>query len=213
MSKKLEDFTNSELKQYCTDDGIKVESKNVSKPTKKEYLTAIKLAANSSQELEPEVITETDELEDEMTDADDFLNIGEPVATKVISSKKKKLTRAQKRKIQYSELMPLRRVLITSNATNQTQQNLHFVTWGNGLIGHNTDRVYLGKPWHVREGALRNMEQAIITTPVQDDEGNQVRFETKPAFNIRRLDPLSKTEIELIGKRQTIRDSSIESLI
>ena len=211
MSNPLEKMTNQELMNYCIEEGIEVESKNVSKPTKKELLTAIKNAAATS-------IVDGVEEEPEMTDADEFLNEGEPDGLQEKEESKtkevkKKLTRAQKRRMQHDMLMPLRRVIITTNADNQTKTNLEFITWGNGLIGHHTDRVYLNKPWHVREGALRNMRNAIITESVQNEEENRVDTVTKPAYNIQMLDPLTKEEIERIGKRQVIRDASIESLI
>ena len=193
---KLEEMKNKDLIDYCNEEGIEVKSKNVSKPTKTELLDAIK-------KFEAE----------QMGDVEDFL---EPEEIEELEKKpevKKKMTRAQKRKMQHDELFPLKRVLITSNATNQTQTNLKFITWGNGLIGHQTDRVYLGKPWHVREGALRNLRNATISKSIQDEEGNTVRFETVPAYNIQELPQLTKKEIDLIAKRQTIRNSSIESLI
>ncbi len=194
---KLEEMKNKDLIEYCKEEGIEVEAKNVSKPTKTELLDAIK-KFEAEQLGEIEGFFEPEEIE-ELENKPEV--------------EKPKMTRAQKRKKQHDELFPLRRVLITSNATNQTQTNLKFITWGNGLIGHQTDRVYLGKPWHVREGALRNMRNATISKSIQDEEGNTVRFETVPAYNIQELQPLSKKEIDLIAKRQTIRDASIESLI
>ncbi len=126
----------------------------------------------------------------------------------------KKLTRSQKRRKQYNELMALKRVIITSNSTNQTKTDgIERIAWGNRLLGHQVDNIVLGKPWHVREGALRNLRNSIIRQPIQDDDANTVKFETVPAWNIQVLEPLSKEEIERIAKRQTIRDASIESLI
>jgi hypothetical protein len=214
----LEDMTNKDLIEYCKDEGIDVDSKNVSKPTKKELLAAIK--AFEQGQAEPEEVTEVsdEEIEDEgMTDADEFLNmLDEPtVETKKESTaiKTKKLSRAQKRRLQYNEYMPLKRVLVTTNADNQTKTSLVFITWGNGLLGHRTDRVYLGKPWHVRQGALNNMKAAFTAISIQDEEGNQVKSETLPTYNIIELDALTKNEIETIKKRQIIRDASIESLV
>ncbi len=110
--------------------------------------------------------------------------------------------------------MALKRVLITSNSTNQTKTHgIERISWGNRLVGHNTDNVVIGKPWHVREGALRNMKSAIINQSIQDDDANQVRSETVPAWNIQELAPLTEKDIEKIAKRQTIREASIESLI
>ena len=203
MSKELKDMTNADLAEYCDNEGIDVDSKNVSKPTKEEFLLAIAAFEAEQNENIDDFLKQKDEGN---TDG-----LQEKQETKEVEPKK--LTRGQKRRKQYNELMPLRRVKITTNADNQTKTSLVFITWGNGLIGHNTDRVYLNKPWHVREGALRNMENAITTDPVQDDEGNTVRFETKPTYNIIRMDPLTKHEIEIIKKRQIIRDASIESLI
>ena len=205
MSKTLEEMTNKDLIEYCEAEGIDVDSKNVSKPTKKELLESIKQyekeqLGDVEEFLEPETIVEKMDAVDEA--------LGEKIPTKP-----KKQTRAQKRRVQYNELMPLKRVLVSSNADNQTKTSLEFVTWGNGLIGHHTDRVYLNKPWHVREGALRNMERAIITESIQNEEENRVDTVTKPAYNIQRLDPLTEEERERIGKRQIIRDASIESLI
>ncbi len=218
MNNPFDKMTNKDLAEYCESEGINVESKNVSKPTKPELLKAI-------QEFELKQREPVEDIEDipeievpelpVMTDAEEFLaqaNDEVPKET-VVQKEAKKLTRGQKRRIQYNELMPLKRVIITSNADNQTKTNLIFITWGNGLIGHNTDRVYLGKPWHVRKGALDNMRGAMTRISIQDDEGNQVRFETVPTYNIVDLKSLTKEEIERIGKRQVIRDASIESLI
>ncbi|MCK5848974.1 MAG: hypothetical protein KAH01_07260 [Caldisericia bacterium] len=210
---KLNEMTNKDLIEYCEAEGIDVDSKNVSKPTKKELLTAIELfeknQMSDADEFLKEAKTEEPEIEEEIQNNTEYEK-----AMEVLKEKKKpKLTRAQKRKKQHDELMPLKRVIITTNADNQTKTNLEFITWGNGLIGHHTDRVYLGKAWHVREGALRNMERAIITESVQNEDENRVDFITKNAYNIQRLDPLSEAERERIGKRQIIRDASIESLI
>ncbi len=212
MSNPFEKMTNKDLAEYCIDEGIKVDSKNVSKPTKPELLKAIK--EFETKQSEPVETATEEEIEDEgMTDVDEFLTQMNPEPPVPVKSKTAKLTRAQKRKIQYNELMPLKRVMITTNADNQTKTNLVFITWGNGLLGHKTDRVYLGKPWHVRQGALNNMRDAMTRISIQDEEGNQVRFETVPTYNIVDLAPLTKDEIERIGKRQIIRDASIESLI
>lgn len=217
----FDDMTNKDLKEYCDAEEIFVASKNVSKPTKKEYLLAIQSFEKMQHEniqayveqAEP-VLEEVEvESDNEPEEEDEFFKEIMAEKSKVASTPKKKgaLTRAQKRKKQYDELMPLKRVLITSNATNQTKSNVEYVTWGNGLLGHKTDLVYMGKPWHVREGALRNMRNANVSISRQD--GNNIVYETVPAYNIQVLDALSPEEIEKIAKRQTIRDASIESLI
>lgn len=197
-----EEMTNKELQALCDDLGIDVDSKNVSKPTKREYIIALERFNSKDQQ-----------------DADEFLNVGEPDGKEKMQEEagqkvKVKKTRAQKRREQQHVLFQLKRVIITSNQTNQTKTNgIERITWGNRLVGIQTDNVVLGKPWHVREGALRNLRAAIVRNSVQDDEGNQVRWETVPAYNIQELEPLTKEEIDKIAKRQTIRDASIESLV
>ena len=127
----------------------------------------------------------------------------------------KKISRTQLRKAQVRELMPRIRVNITINDNNQTTipTQVHFCLWGNRLIGYNTDRFICGKPWHVREGALRNLEGMMAAISIQDEEGNTISHDTVPKYIIQRLPALTEPEIAKIGKRQTIRDSAVESLI
>lgn len=222
MAKDINKMTNKELKAYCDTKGIDVDSKNVSKPTKTEYLVAIsKFNIEKNAESSAEDLIDTEGLTDEDIDAlqelgdvDDFLDISDDTPVAPVA-KKKKQTRSEKRKEQWDTLMPLRRVLITSNSTSQTttKNQVHYCTWGNRLLGHQTDRFIVGKSWHVREGALRNLENMEISNPIQDDEGNTVKFESIKAYVIQRLDQLTLDELQIIGKRQIIRDSSIENVI
>jgi hypothetical protein len=215
--KNFEQMTNKELQKYCTENNIRVDSKNVSKPTKTEFILAI-----NEHEAGPSVATSIDDvIDDNMIGSDinadesldDFFDNDDGVKPK--ANKNKKITRAEKRKQQYLESMPLRRVIINSNDNNQTRtkNQVEFCTWGNRLIGHHTDRFILGKPWHVREGALRNLQNKKISIPIQDEEGNTIKFEVVPAYVIQRLDDLTKAELEVIAKRQTIRDNSIDNLV
>ena len=215
MSDKYESMKNADLKEYCVDEGIDVDSKNVSKPTRKEYIQAIeKFEAIIG---EPVVTEEFETIADE----DDFTKeVAEikletlPDGVQEKDQTKKIVSRKQKKRAQEKELLALKRVIVTSNATNQTKTNgIERISWGNRLIGHQTDNVVIGKAWHVREGALRNMKGATITQSVQDDDGNQVKFETVDSWVIQYLDPLTKDQINKIAKRQTIRDASIDSLI
>jgi len=216
MSEKYSGMNNKDFKEYCETEGIDVDSKNVSKPTRAEYIASIEKFENKIGE--KVVIEEFETIADE----DDFTKEVAVVKTlgdtngvqKEESKTKKVVSRRDKKRSQHTELMALKRVIVTSNATNQTKTNgIERISWGNRLLGHQTDNVVIGKAWHVREGALRNLKNAKITQSVQDDEGNQVRFETIPAWVIQYLDPLTKDEITRIAKRQTIRDASIESLI
>jgi len=217
--KDINKMTNKELGEFCKDNNIKVDSKNVSKPTKDEYIRAITEALNTAK---PGIATDEDVINEGITenmldDVDEFLNVEDDTTDEKVTNEKKASaeTRAQKRKRQWNELMKLQRVIITSNSNNQTTlpNQVHYCTWGNRLLGHHTDRFIVGKPWHVREGALRNLARMEISNSIQDEEGNTVRFERVPAFVIQRLDHLSDEERAVIAKRQIIRDSSIESLI
>ena len=210
MSKPISKMTNPELKKFCKEENIDVVSKNVSKPTKTEYLAAIKLSYASP--VEPEEIDPIDEIEES---DEDFLKNDFEEKPKPVKKTEAKETRAQKRKRQRNTEFALKRVIVTSNDDSQTKVNnmVNYVTWGNRLLGHNTDRVIFGKPWHVREGALKNLRNNILYKSIQDDEGNTVKTQTMPKYNIVYLDKLTEEEIELIAKRQTIRNSALDSLI
>ncbi len=191
--------TNKELLELCEERNIEVNSKNVSKPTKKEFIVA---------------------LESDDSEADSFLETStpEPVVAEVKETAKvvrgrKPLTKAQVKRIQFNELMALKRVIVTQAGDSQTKVQHQTFSWGNRVVGHQTDRVVFGKPWHVREGALKNIKLAMTTESVQNTDNNRVDTVSKPQFIVQELAPLSRDEIEIIGKRQTIRDSSIESLI
>ena len=216
MNSEILKMTNKELIAYCDRNSIDIDSKNVSKPTKAELMAAIEAAGD----LMEEKIIENEGLDEYgMDDVEDFLNTDPDVLTvdtfKQKSVEEKKLTRAQKRIKQRDELMPLRRVLITNNNNSQTtiKTQVHYCTWGNRLLGHNTDRFVCDSAWHVREGALRNLEGMVLNIPVQDDEGNTVRFETKQAYVVQRLTPLTVQERNVIGKRQQVREASIEETL
>ena len=57
----------------------------------------------------------------------------------------------------------------------------------------------------------QNLSNDIMV--IQDEEGNTVRTEKMPMYNIANLKGLTAEEIDVIARRQTIRDASIESLI
>jgi hypothetical protein len=221
----LDDFkamSNAKLKSFCAKNEIKVDAKNVSKPTKKEYVAAIDKAGFIERVLEYDEIDVSlnDPLEElDQEDVEDFLNQTEEeengLQEKEKNAPKKEMTRSQKRSLQYKELMVLKRAIVTPNETNQTRikNQVEYCTWGNRLLGHHTDKFPTGTPWHFREGALRNLRNMKVSRSIQDDEGNTIRFETVPAYIVQELDPLTKKEVETIARRQIIRDSSIDSLI
>jgi len=214
---RFEKMTNRELVTYCNDHGIDYKSgaKNVSKPTKTELLHAISDSVKDGIKYDLDEAISKSANDPVIDEKDDFMSM---VNSDIANRPKKsaaKMTKEQKRRKQYAELMPLRRVIITSNNTNQTMipNQIHYCTWGNRILGYNTDRFILGKPWHVREGALRNLMEMRIRIPIQNEEGETMKFQTVPAYNIQRLDDLSEDEIKRIARKQIIRDSSIESLL
>ena len=222
MSDKYESMKNADLKEYCENEGIDVDSKNVSKPTRKEYIASIEAFESGMGEKviteEFETIADDDDFTKEvaMVKAEDTKIEGDNDGLQKEDKAKKVISRREKKRAQEKEVMALKRVIITSNSTNQTKTGgIERISWGNRLVGHQTDNVVIGKPWHVREGALRNMRGATIRQSIEEDDmaiGSKVKFETIPAWVIQYLDPLTKEEIIKIGKRQTIRDASIDSL-
>jgi len=213
MNEELLKMTNKELIAYCERNNIDVDSKNVSKPTKAEIYKAIQEAGDLMEEssIDVEGLSEVDE-----EDLDEWLDISpETMEEKIKAAAAKKPTRAQLRQIHRDTMMPLRRVLITENDKNQTTipTQVHYSTWGSRLGGHYTDRFVCGSPWHVRQGALNNLQGMMVARSIQDEEGNAIRHETVPKYIIQVLAPLTADERETIAKRQLIRDSSIESLI
>jgi len=212
MNEELLKMTNKELMAYCVRNNIDVDSKNVSKPTKIELHEAISAAGDL---MEPSLI-ENEGIEDTDEDIDAWLDTSpDTLEDKISAHAEKKLTRSQMRKQQWDEAKLLVRVLITENDNNQTTipTQVHFTTWGNRLIGHYTDRFICGSPWHVRTGALHNLQSMEVARSVQDEEGNTIRHETVKKYVVQILTHLTSDERSVISKRQLIRDSSIESLI
>ena len=213
MNEELLKMTNKELVAYCERNNIDVDSKNVSKPTKPELFASIEAAGDLMEEASIEV-EGLDEFDD--SDLDDFLDISdEPAVPTRENFREEKKTRAELRKEQHNELMPFIRVIITENDKNQTTipTQVHYSTWGNRLLGHHTDRFVCGAKWHVRRGALYNLQGMMVAISVQDEEGNTIKHETIPKYIVQELPPLTQEEREAIAKRQLIRDSSIDSLI
>ena len=212
MNEELLKMTNKELIAYCDRNNINIDSKNVSKPTKAEIYKAIQEAGD----LMEESIIESEGLDELDDDVDEWLDISpEETEKKIRLAAAGKPTRAQIRKSQHDSLMPIRRVIITENDKNQTTipTQVHYSTWGNRLMGHHTDRFICGSAWHVRQGALNNLQGMMVARSINDEEGNAIRHETVPKYIIQILPSLTEEERTTISKRQLIRDSSIESLI
>ncbi len=213
-----EDKTNADLLKMVTEQGLTVDAKNPKKPNKSELIATLQIANNTTEEVAEEnddfaldAIMEADKVEDERVKEETRTQATHDTALEVVKDKPKKLTRAQKKKAQYSDLMKLARVMITSNQTGQTKTELITVGWGNRLLGYNNDRVFLGKPWHVREGALRNLRDATVTEQVPSDKGGSIT-RTIPAYNIVNLGLLTMDEYKEMGEKQKMRDSAAEAL-
>jgi len=213
--KDFEQMTNKQLAAYCVSHNIEVQSRNVSKPTKSEFLDSIYNVQHeaSNVDLEDEGLLENF---DEDEGLDEFLNIDdEEDETQTLREQLSKPTRKETRKEQVQAMTKLQRVIITENDKTQTTlpNQVHFCLWGNRLIGYYNDRFVLGAKWHVREGALRNLQGMMSARSIQDEEGNTIKHEYVNKYIIQRFDMLTPEEIATIEKRQLIRDSSIESLI
>lgn len=217
MNYNFEDMKNKELVEFCQENNIdyKKNAKNVSKPTKAELIKSIREWEDSQGTATEEFfeeLAEGQEIDPEIDKDIEYNDIPEPVAPVV-----KKETRHEKRRRQIKELFKLVRVIVTSNRDNQRVVDnpgiaqVERIAWGNRLVGHQVDNVLLGRPWHIREGALRNLRAATIRKSIQD--GNDVKFITIPAWNIQELDPLSEREIKELARRQIIRNSSQEQAV
>jgi len=182
----------AELKTYCEENGIVVQAENLNKPTKKEYVAAI-------ENIEDIEVTKKDVVE-------------EKPKKKVLSKAEKK---AIKRKVQISELMPKVRVIIRDNRKTQTPSEFEWLTWGNDLIGHQTEKIVFDTPWHVRVGALRILEKATckISVPGNFKDGKKPTYKKGPMYSIERLAPLTKQELKKLGERQTIIENNEIELI
>ncbi len=194
-----EEMTNAELKQYCEDNGIEVTAKNPAKPNKAELLGAIDGTMADANAQDDSFAAEAVQQVEEAKKA-----VEKP---KIVATGEK--TAAQKRRAVYNKKMALKRVLVTDNKDNQTKQDLMTVAWGNRELKYHTDRVVLGKPWHVRQGALDNIIASTYSKPVQNYETNTIDYVTTPMFNIVDLGILSKEEYARIAEKQNVRNATL----
>ena len=188
-----EEQTNAELSSMIEDLGIDVDAKNPKKPNKAELVAAL----YKYDGVEPAEVVSND------------------TEVKAVV-KPKKQTLAQKKREQHKKYMKLIRVNITSNSVSQTKNlpnQVMTISWGNRLLGYQTDRLILGKPWHIRYGALKNLEDSVISVSVQNDEKNRIETIQGPAYNIAILPMLDKPALDKLAKKQTIRNESIAALI
>ena len=219
-----EDMTNKELKALCEKRELKIDAVKANQPTKDELVATLK--KDDAEYSQSDEVATDNEVEDEGIQSQpdpallDTLSSFEKAALKeaeALMTPEAKLAKAQKKaqtaraQRQREELMALVRVTIVDQQQSQSapvKNAVYFVGWGNRLLGYMTERIVLGKPWHVRRGALNNLKSVMMTIPVQNDEKNRIDWETVPRYSIAELTPLTKEEIDEIAKRQRVREQS-----
>lgn len=197
----VEELTNEELKTLIdnlTDEGalINVDAKNPSKPNKTELLTALnkykkELAGDEEDEEDEEDLKKSSELDT-------------PVKKIVKASE---LPRSQRKRLQIADKFRKECVLITDTNNMQTPDKAMFVSWGNGLIGHQTDVVNLeGRfPQYVRRGALDNLKNVMKRVPYQNDKSDEIKYRYEQRYLITPAAGLSAGELQKKKIEQQIK--------
>ena len=218
-----EDMTNAELKAVCEKNGYDIKAKKATQPTQAELLAAIENGqAKEIEEADENVLEDEGYFEEpaELNEGevmDSFAKAALAETDKLITpeaklEKAKRKARSAQAAAQRKQVMQLKRVTIIDNQMNQTHKvknAVQWVGWGNGLIGYYNERIILNKPWHVREGALINLRAVMMNVPTQNDEQNKIDWEVMPRYSITELEPLNKEQIELIGKKQNVREQAL----
>ena len=191
MSNTFEDMTNSELKEACADFGLVVKANNPSKPNKAEYLEALnefKAKQDGIHGVEPEEDKEDKEPE-----------------TKASTPKRKPQSKSQLMRL---DLMMKERVMVHDQQESQTKDEMISVSWGNRLIGGQTDWIDLsGEPQYIRRGAINNLKEATMVAHVQKKSGAaQVG---KKRFIVVPVDILTDAEFEDLKAQQKMRNSKL----
>jgi len=191
--KQFEDMTNAELKEACEDFGLEVKAKNPAKPNKTEYLEAL----NSFKEKQDELHSER--------------NAEKAKAAKVVvkttdGSKRKPQTQSQLQKL---DLFRKDRVMVRDMQESQTKDEMISVSWGNRLIGRQTDWVDLsGEPQYVRRGAINNLKEATMVVH-EPKKGGGVSMVRKNRFVVVDVEPLTPKELEELAAQQKMRNSKL----
>lgn len=193
MSNPFEDMTNPELKEACEDFGLTVEAKNPAKPNKTEYLVALNAFKAKQDALHG-------------VDADAEPEKTEKVEKVTDGSKRKPQSKARLMKL---DLYKKDRVIIHDNQESQTKDEMISVSWGNRLIGRQTDWVDLsGEPQYVRRGALNNLKEATMISHVAKPQGgaSQVR---KKRFIVVEVEVHTDQEFADLRAQQKMRNSKL----
>ena len=203
MSNKIDynEMTNAELKALIDDFELTVDAKTPGKPNKAELVSALenyRKQQNIINGVEEDETEDLDETNDELTPG----SKNETKVEKVVPQKL--LPREQKKRLQKADLLRKERVIVIDKQHTQTRIPAITVTWGNKLIGIQTDVVDLksNKPQYVRRGALANLRACTFTYSYQEEEFAPVKQVTEERFEIRELEGLTEDEIADLAIKQ-----------
>lgn len=203
MSNKIDynEMTNAELKALIDDFELTVDAKTPGKPNKAELVSALenyRKQQNIINGVEEDETEDLDETNDELTPG----SKNETKVEKVVPQKL--LPREQKKRLQKADLLRKERVIVIDKQHTQTRIPAITVTWGNKLIGIQTDVIDLksNKPQYVRRGALANLRACTFTYSYQEEEFAPVKQITEERFEIRELEGLTEDEIADLAIKQ-----------
>lgn len=203
MSNKIDynEMTNAELKALIDDFELTVDAKTPGKPNKAELVSALenyRKQQNIINGVEEDETEDLDETNDELTPG----SKNETKVEKVVPQKL--LPREQKKRLQKADLLRKERVIVIDKQHTQTRIPAITVTWGNKLIGIQTDVIDLksNKPQYVRRGALANLRTCTFTYSYQEEEFAPVKQVTEERFEIRELEGLTEDEIADLAIKQ-----------
>lgn len=203
MSNKIDynEMTNAELKALIDDFELTVDAKTPGKPNKAELVSALenyRKQQNIINGVEEDETEDLDETNDELTPG----SKNETKVEKVVPQKL--LPREQKKRLQKADLLRKERVIVIDKQHTQTRIPAITVTWGNKLIGIQTDVIDLksNKPQYVRRGALANLRACTFTYSYQEEEFAPVKQVTEERFEIRELEGLTEDEIADLAIKQ-----------
>lgn len=181
QEKQFNEMTAKELGAFCEEMDLTVESKN-QRPNKDEYYKTIAEYFGVS-----------------------VLELLEYKEEKPKETLKVDIKAARKRSLQ-----EMHHVIISDNDVSikgKPAESVYWVSWGN-RDGYFTDKYILDSPWHLRQGAIENLESVLMNESYQDDIGGEIKWRTKPRFNIRILTSLTEKETKDIAQRQRLREES-----
>jgi hypothetical protein len=190
--KEFSEMTNAELQTFCDAFDLKVTAKAANgKPNKAELLATIEKFKAKQEEINAPRIAEKAEAAE-----------AAPVTD---GSKRRPQSKSELMKL---DLFRKDRVIIHDQQDKQTKDELISVSWGNRMVGGQTDWVDVasGNPQYVRRGALRNLRDA--TTVIQVPKGaNGSEAVIKPRFIIVDVKDLTPEEFEELKNVQKMRNS------